>query len=281
MHLYETSLQLRKALQKPRTAGKPIAFVPTMGYLHKGHAALIRRAAELADIVVVSVFVNPLQFGPNEDFERYPRNPGGDIAIAEPAGATHFFMPEAQELTPPDLTTRIDPGPLADALCGTSRPGHFAGVTTIVAKLLNVVQPSVAVFGWKDAQQLVILRKMAKDLSIPVQLEGVETVRERDGLALSSRNSYLTSEQRQQAPVLYRALSEAREKAQSAGEVSAAELVAEIRNKIESESAARIDYISIVRLDDLKPLEAVEPGNTMIALAAFLGSTRLIDNVRF
>ena len=287
MRIWQDSEDLTQEMRTARCTGQTIAFVPTMGYLHDGHAMLIRRAAELAQgsarpgeaKVVVSIFVNPLQFGPSEDFERYPRDPEHDKVIAEAAGATDLFLPEAAELTPSSLSTTVDPGAAARVLCGRSRPGHFAGVTTIVAKLFNIVQADVAVFGWKDAQQLLIIRKMADDLNMPVKIDGVETVREADGLAMSSRNSYLDAEQRTQAPVLYRALGKARQ-ALEQGDVNMNTVLDMIRSTISDGSSARIDYVEGVRMSDLQPLDRYEPGNTLIALAAFFGKTRLIDNTR-
>jgi pantoate--beta-alanine ligase len=281
LQTFETPQELRAELMQRRRRGEAIALVPTMGYLHEGHAALIRRAAQLAPVVAVSVFVNPLQFGPNEDFERYPRDIEHDRRVIEQSGGTVLFYPSAQLLTPPTLQVTVDPGSLGSVLCGRSRVGHFRGVCTIVAKLFNVVMPDYAVFGWKDAQQLIIIRKMAEDLNFPVEVVGVETVREPDGLAMSSRNTYLSPAERQRAPWLYRALSEARDFALAHEGVQATELKARIVKTIEDQMRGHVDYVEIVRIDDLAPLETVEPGNTMIAAAVFLGRTRLIDNVRF
>jgi pantoate--beta-alanine ligase len=250
-----------------------------MGYLHEGHAALIRRAAETCPVVVVSLFVNPLQFGPDEDFERYPRDFQRDIALAAQAGATDLYHPEPEAITPPDSVFRVNPGPMADHLCGRSRPGHFQGVATIVCKLFHIIQPDIAVFGWKDAQQFLILSRMVAELNMPVQMVGVETIREPDGLAMSSRNSYLSSQERQQAPVLYRALSAARDMAVS-GELNCCALIHTAEEMIRRESDARIDYIEAVLQDNLQPVERIVPGKTLFALAAYLGKTRLIDNIR-
>lgn len=271
---------MRDALAPSRREGCAISFVPTMGYLHDGHAALIRRAAQLGRRVVVSVFVNPLQFGPNEDYERYPRDEERDRQIAREAGATDVWFPDTVDLTPPGLIIGVDPGPMARVLCGKSRPGHFRGVCTIVAKLFHIVQPDVAVFGWKDAQQLVIIRKMAADLNFPVRIEALDTVREPDGLAMSSRNTYLSADERQRAVWLSRALFEVRELAVSGREWRCRVLEKHAAALITQRGLAKLDYVRVVALSDLQPLRTVEPGNTLVAAAAWFGRTRLIDNVR-
>jgi pantoate--beta-alanine ligase len=279
LQIYREPLELQRALRPRRN--EAIAFVPTMGYLHEGHATLIRRARELAPIVVVSVFVNPLQFGPHEDYNEYPRDIEHDKKVIIESGGTTLFYPSADLLTPPDLTVTVNPGPLAEVLCGRSRPGHFRGVCTIVAKLFHIVQPDYAVFGWKDAQQLIIIKKMVQDLNFPVEIVGVETVREPDGLAMSSRNTYLSAEERKRAPILYEALRKAQETALANPSVDRESLIREIEHAIITKMGARIDYIEIVRQSDLSQLDKPEFGNTMIAAAVYLGKTRLIDNVRF
>jgi pantoate--beta-alanine ligase len=271
---------LRTVLAAHHRSGEPLAFVPTMGYLHDGHAALIRRAREVAPRVVVSVFVNPLQFGPAEDFERYPRDPARDLKIAAAAGATDMFMPAAREFTPASIAFSVDPGSMARALCGKSRPGHFAGVATIVAKLFNAVQPTHAVFGWKDAQQFIILRKMVSDLDFPVQMVGVETIREPDGLAMSSRNVYLSPEERAQSPEIHSALAHACRRFERDGEARTSALVRDIRARVESKTCAKVDYVRAVSINALLPLARIAPGNTLIAIAARFSKARLIDNVR-
>jgi len=281
MLVHRRTSDLRAALATVRGKGDAVSFVPTMGYLHEGHAALIRRAAQLAPRVVVSVFVNPLQFGPREDFERYPRDPDRDLRVAAGAGATDVWFPAASDLTPPGLTVKVEPGPLGRVLCGKSRPGHFRGVCTIVAKLFHVVQPDYAVFGWKDAQQLVIIRRMVADLDFPVHIEGVETVREADGLAMSSRNSYLSAEERARAVWLSRSLFEVRDLVDCGRERRSRELEKHAAAMITQRGGARLDYVRVVSLDSLRPLRVVEPGNTLVAAAAWFGQTRLIDNVRF
>lgn len=254
-------------------------LVPTMGALHAGHAALIRHAASLGGRVVVSIFVNPLQFGPREDYSRYPRNVERDRQVAEESGATDIFYPTADVLTPVTMKMKIDPGPLALHLCGRSRPGHFTGVCTIVAKLFNIIQPDVAVFGWKDAQQFIILRTMVRDLNFPVEMVAVDTIREPDGLAMSSRNSYLATEERAQAPHLYQALKLASEAAKAGASVE--ETITLARQHLETNTNAAIDYVEIVALTDLQPLQKIEPRNTLLAAAANFATTRLIDNIRF
>lgn len=281
--VHRTAADLRAALKTAGFQGwdERVALVPTMGYLHEGHATLIRRAAELAPRVVVSIFVNPLQFGPNEDLERYPRDFDRDLDVCARAGATDLYFPTPEELTPSDMEIFVDPGRLADRLCGRSRPGHFRGVCTIVTKLFNIVQPSVAVFGWKDAQQQIILRKTVKDLNIPLRIEGVETVREPDGLALSSRNIYLSPVQRAEAVNLSLGLNEARDLALNDGETDGDLLCEVVAGMISDNTAGEIDYIECVAMDDLRTLREVQLGNTMIAAAVRFGNTRLIDNVRF
>jgi pantoate--beta-alanine ligase len=281
LRIHDSIEHLRAQVRDNRTSGRPIALVPTMGYLHDGHLELIRHASRLAPDVYVSVFVNRLQFGPTEDFARYPRDLHRDSAMAEAAGATDLFAPGVEELTPEGTRVRIVPGHLSDHLCGRSRPGHFAGVLTIVAKLFNLVQPDVAVFGWKDAQQLIIINRMVEELNFPVRIEGVETVREPDGLAMSSRNTYLTDEQRLQAPAIYRALCRGRDMALANPRVDLSAVERQIADEITSSTSGRVDYVQAVSRTDLQPLVRFEPGNTMIAAAVFLGSTRLIDNVRF
>ena len=258
-----------------------MGLVPTMGYLHEGHGTLIRQAAQSADIVVVSVFVNPLQFGPNEDLARYPRDFDRDVHLAAECGAHLIFAPAADDFTPADMMMQVKPGAMANVLCGRSRPGHFDGVCTIVAKLFNVVQPHSAVFGWKDAQQFLILRKMVEDLDFPIEMVGVETVREPDGVAMSSRNSYLSQRERDEAPTLQAALAEVRRLVVHDGEFRADYLKDLVERRIREGTQSEIDYVEFVSLDGLKPLDRVELGNTLLAVAVQFPSARLIDNVRF
>lgn len=259
----------------------PRVLIPTMGALHAGHAELIRKGRALAGeagTLFVSIFVNPIQFGPNEDLSSYPRPRAADLALCEKLGVDFVFAPNPEEMYAGDHSIFIDEHTLSAGLCGASRPGHFRGVCTVVAKLFNVLQPQSAIFGEKDYQQLAIVRRMVRDLNFPVKIVGVPTVREPDGLALSSRNTYLTAEERKAAPILRKALVEAREAVQS-GETSAASLTHNARLLIETQSPARIDYIEIVHAETLEPLTRIEPPAVM-ALAAFFGRTRLIDNIQ-
>lgn len=268
---------LTALLQQYTIKGKSIGFVPTMGALHEGHASLIRAARREHDIVVVSIFVNPAQFGPSEDFMKYPRPRASDTALCRSLGVDYVFYPSRGAMYPPGYATFVTVRGLEDVLCGASRPGHFRGVATVVAKLFYIVMPDTAYFGQKDAQQSVIIRKMAADLNMPVRIKVLPTVREADGLALSSRNAYLTPVQRAQAPVLYRSLLHARSLV-SRGEKRAVCIIAAMRRMIKKTKDARIDYVSIVAAETLEPLEIMK-GACLIALAVRIGDTRLIDNI--
>jgi pantoate--beta-alanine ligase len=255
-----------------------VALVPTMGALHEGHLALIELARRSAGYVVVSAYVNPLQFGPGEDLETYPRSLGHDIELASGQGADLFFAPSDREMYGAgEPATRVVPGPAGDRLCGAYRPGHFAGVLTVVAKLFNTVQPDVAVFGRKDYQQAVLVRQMVADLDWPIMIEVATTVREADGLALSSRNRYLDAESRARALVLPRAL-EAAAQAASAGERDPARLLDIAREVLASEPHVRVQYVEVVHPETLEPVESAV-GGSVVAAAVFVGETRLIDNV--
>lgn len=263
-----------------RGAGRVI-FVPTMGALHEGHAALVREARRRAGTearVVASIFVNPLQFGPDEDFDRYPRTLEADLDLCARAGADLVFAPPVSEVYHADRSIQVLEGSLSQVLCGASRPGHFDGVCTVVAKLFNLAQPDEAVFGKKDWQQLAIIRRMVRDLDFPVRVHGLDTVREADGLAMSSRNRYLTPEERAQAPALHAALREARACWQS-GRTEAAALLSGIRAHLAGAAPlGRVDYAALVDKHTLQPLtEAAERG--IFALAVFFGKARLIDNL--
>lgn len=271
--------ELQKNLLYLKREGKTICVVPTMGALHEGHRCLIEEGRRRGDVLVVTLFVNPRQFAPHEDFDFYPRSYDADVALCEAEGVDYLFAPTAEQMYPPGYATRVDVEGLTAGLCGASRPHFFGGVCTVVAKLFLITQADRAIFGWKDAQQLLVLRRMARDLNIPVEIIGVETVREADGLALSSRNRYLTPEQRAEAVALYQSLQRARSLVE-AGERNVATVSAAIREGIERNSAARIDYVACVSMDSLEPLSVIEPGNTLLALAAFWGDTRLIDNLR-
>ncbi len=263
-----------------RAEGCRIAFVPTMGALHAGHFALVERARAQADRVSVSIFVNPMQFGPGEDLEKYPRTFEADAEGLRRLGVDALFAPQGQAIYPRGFQTRVQVEQLTRPLCGASRPGHFDGVTTVVLKLLMLAQPHVAVFGWKDAQQLLVVRRMVRDLDLPIEIEGLETVREADGLALSSRNAYLSAAERAEAPRIQAGLAAARD-AFEAGERRTAELRRIAREKIEASPILRIDYLEIRSLETLDEITEAIPGGTLIAAAVFAGATRLIDNIRF
>lgn len=283
---------LREHLQAERfaAAGKGedlrVGLVPTMGYLHEGHASLLRKARGENDLVVLSVFVNPIQFGPNEDFERYPRDAEKDLALAEREGVDAVFMPSVEEMYPRPTWTKVKVAELTERLCGASRPGHFDGVTTVVSKLFHIVQPARAYFGQKDAQQVAVIAQMAEDLNFDVEIVPCPIVREADGLALSSRNVYLSPEERKAALVLSRSLLQAREKAQAGGAVTAGEIRADLTRSIGGEPLADIDYVEIADFPGLSPLadterldDAGRGADALIAVAVKFGTTRLIDNV--
>lgn len=267
--MQQTALALRRG-------GKRIAFVPTMGFLHEGHASLMREGRKRGDILVLSIFVNPIQFGPAEDLDRYPRNLEGDCAIARQCGVDIIFTPTAAEMYPTGFQTSISVKDLALPLCGASRPGHFDGVATVVTKLLNIVQPDVALFGAKDFQQLAIIRRMVTDLYQPVEIIGMPIVREADGLAMSSRNAYLSPTDRQSALCLSRAIRLVRQR-YDAGEHDAETLLAAARELIIAEPAAAIEYLEFRDSSTLETVSAVSAG-TLMALAVKIGTTRLIDN---
>ncbi|WP_055107799.1 pantoate--beta-alanine ligase [Paenibacillus ihumii] len=261
-----------------------VGFVPTMGYLHEGHASLLRSARMDNDLVVLSIFVNPIQFGPHEDFERYPRDSDKDMALAKREGVDIVFLPSVNEMYPQPTKTKVQVAELTDHLCGAARPGHFDGVTTVVSKLLNIVAPDRAYFGQKDAQQVAVVAQMVKDLNMDVEIVPCPIVREEDGLALSSRNVYLSPEERQSALVISRSLRQAEQVAREQEEATAEDIVAELVRTIESEPAAKIDYAEIRRFPSLESIPGsmrvkdVE-GKLLIAAAVMIGTTRLIDNV--
>lgn len=276
MRLISDVQEMQQTALAFRRQGKRIAFVPTMGFLHQGHASLLREGRQRGDLLVLSIFVNPTQFSPNEDLDRYPRNLEGDCALAEACGVDVVFVPTAACMYPPGFQTTVSLGPLTEPLCGASRPGHFNGVAVVVTKLFGIVQPDVALFGKKDFQQLAVIRQMTADLNLAVEIVGMPIVREDDGLAMSSRNSYLSSEQRQQALCLYRAVQRVRQLFVG-GESCVEQLLAEARREIEAVDGAVIDYLE---LRDGRSLEVVEEARTgtLLALAVKIGSTRLIDN---
>jgi len=267
---------LRRQLALWQMVDKTIGFVPTMGALHEGHLSLVRLARERVHRVVVSIFVNPTQFGPKEDFSRYPRQPENDAEMLEAAGCDLLFLPEVETIYPPGNTTFVEPGGPAEGLEGALRPGHFRGVATVVCALFNLVRPDVAVFGKKDAQQLAVVRQMVRDLHVPVDIVPAETARETDGLALSSRNAYLSREERQAAPVLYRAL-RAAEQAIAGGERRGDEVRRVMREVLDSEPLARTEYAEVVDAETFRPVDTLT-GSLVLPLAVRIGGTRLIDN---
>ncbi len=273
----ETISDLRRWVRGARAADRRVALVPTMGYLHEGHLRLVDEARRRADAVVMSVFVNPLQFGPNEDLARYPRDLPRDRALAEARGVDALFVPTADAMYPTGSEIRVIPGPTADRWEGAARPGHFAGVLTVVAKLFHLVEPDVATFGRKDIQQAVLVRQMVHDLDWRLDIVVVPTVREPDGLALSSRNAYLDPAQRRQAVALSAALGAAHA-AFTAGERRASAVEAAMRRRLDAEPAVAVEYLAIAEPRTLAPVDMVE-ADTVIALAARLGRTRLIDNI--
>lgn len=276
--VHEPHLMQREA-DEFRSAGKRIALVPTMGALHGGHSALIREARARGDVVVVTLFVNPAQFGAGEDYGRYPRDIDGDVLLASGAGGDILFAPEPSAMYPPGYQTFVEVGALSRPLEGDARPGHFRGVATVVTKLLNITKPHCALFGQKDAQQVVVVRRMVRDLDLGVEIVVVPTVREQDGLAMSSRNAYLTPGQRAEAPVLYRSLRKAEDLIR-AGERSAGAVIAAVTSEITGRSSAAIDYVSVADAETLDPLSTLIPGApVLVSLAARFGATRLIDNI--
>lgn len=267
--------EARSIVKQWKKEGNTVGFVPTMGFLHEGHGSLIKKARE-NDKVVVSIFVNPLQFGENEDFGRYPRDFEKDCLFCETYGADLVFHPDVSEMYMPDFCTFVDMTGLTQNLCGASRPGHFRGVCTVVAKLFNIINPDRAYFGEKDAQQLAVIRQMVRDLSMDIEIVACPIVRELDGLAKSSRNSYLNDEERKAALVLSRALKYAENMVEE-GTENSAEVISAIKRIIESEPLAHIDYVKAVDGLTMKDLEIIGP-QTLIAAAVYIGKTRLIDN---
>lgn len=278
MDIIKSIGDLRKAVRNARSAGQTIGVVPTMGYLHQGHLSLMRRARQENDLVVATVFVNPTQFGSNDDLDAYPRNAQRDIDLMQAENVDIAFMPEADDLYPNGYATYVEvQGPMTQTLCGASRPGHFKGVTTIVAKLFHLTAPHRAYFGQKDAQQVAVIRQMVRDLNFDLEVVACPTVREPDGLAMSSRNSYLSESQRADAVVISQALFEARDRI-AAGQTQAGKVIDHIRARIESVEQADIDYLAVVDVNTLNELEVLD-GSVLIAVAVKFGNTRLIDNL--
>jgi pantoate--beta-alanine ligase len=261
-----------------REQNKTIGLVPTMGALHEGHLSLVREARQMCDIVVVSVFVNPAQFGPQEDFAHYPRDLTKDTAVLTDYNVDYIFAPTVEEIYPPDFATYVNVKGLSKQLEGESRPGHFRGVATIVSILLNIIRPDFAFFGQKDAQQSVIIKRMVRDLAFETEIVVLPTVREDSGVAMSSRNLYLNSEERQAATVIYRALKKGKE-AYKAGEHNAAKVAELVRSVIESEPRARVDYVRLNDAETLDELDKLDERAILISVGVYLGKTRLIDNI--
>ncbi|WP_456465222.1 pantoate--beta-alanine ligase [Desulfurobacterium sp.] len=277
MKKVRTVKEMKGIAEAFKRAGKSIGFVPTMGYLHEGHLSLVRRARKENDIVVMSIFVNPTQFGPNEDFEKYPRDEKRDSKLAEREGVDILFLPAVEELYPEPYRTYVEVSEITEVLCGARRPGHFRGVTTIVTKLFNIVKPDRAYFGKKDFQQYKVIKQMVKDLNMDVEVVGCPIVRENDGLAMSSRNIYLSPEERKSALSLYNALKLAKGLIEK-GERRASRIKEQMEKFILSHpNVKKIDYIEIVDQDNFKDVEFIKESN-LIALAVFVGDTRLIDN---
>jgi pantoate--beta-alanine ligase len=277
MKIYKTITEMRAASRAARSGGNRLGLVPTMGALHEGHLSLVRAARAQSDIVAVSIFVNPTQFGPNEDFSKYPRTFERDCALLEKEGVDFVFAPSVDEMYPKGAVTYVTVEGLSEKLCGRSRPGHFRGVTTVVSKLFHIVEPDLAFFGQKDAAQVAIIRRMVRDLNMPVDIVVCPIVREPDGLAMSSRNTYLDPQQRKSALVLHRSLAQI-EEIFGKGERNSSRLVATGKEVFSKEPEVRLDYLEVVDLENLDPMPQIT-GIALVAVAAFLGTTRLIDNV--
>lgn len=277
MKIIKTIHEVKEEIKKHRLQGKTVGFVPTMGYLHEGHLSLVNASKKQNDITVMSIFVNPTQFGPNEDFEKYPRDMERDIKKAETAGVDIVFLPSVSEMYPEGYKTYVSVEGLTEVLCGKSRPGHFKGVTTIVTKLFNIVKPDRAYFGQKDAQQAAVIMKMVRDIDMDIEIVVCPIIREKDGLAMSSRNVYLKPEERKAAVILSKALFEAEDLIKK-GCRSRDEVIEYLRKRINSEELAQIDYVEAVNAKTLETSTQLE-GKVLIAVAVRFGNTRLIDNV--
>ena len=277
MRIVQEVSGVRDEVRRARDGGRTIGFVPTMGYLHAGHLSLIDRCRELSDYIVVSIYVNPLQFGPNEDLDRYPRDMERDLALTEERGVDLVFAPGDGDLYPDRPAVVVTPRRLADRLCGLSRPGHFEGVLTVVCKLFGIVRPDVSVFGQKDFQQAMLIKRMVADLNLPVRIDVAPIVREADGIAMSSRNVYLSVEERARAVSVSRSLAGA-VAAYRAGVRDPAQLESGIRATLEASGGLDVEYVALVSADELEPVDQVVD-DTVVAVAVRLGSTRLIDNV--
>ena len=279
MEIIKTIEEMKEISSQARRGGKTVVLVPTMGYFHEGHLSLMREGRRRSDLLVVSLFVNPTQFGPNEDFKNYPRDFERDRKMAEGVGTDILFAPEVGSIYPPDHQTVVRVEKVTQNLCGRSRPAHFQGVTTVVLMLFEIVMPSAAIFGEKDYQQLVTIKQMVRDLHMSVEVVGMPTVREADGLAMSSRNTYLLLEERKAARSLYGSLQKAQELLQK-GEQNVDRILQEMKRILQSEPLARIDYVQVCDARTLEDVKRIER-DVVVALAAYLGKTRLIDNLVF
>jgi pantoate--beta-alanine ligase len=277
MKVVHTIAEMRALCRAARSRGARLGLVPTMGALHEGHLSLVRTAREKSGLVAASIFVNPTQFGPSEDFAKYPRALENDCVLLEQEGVELVFVPSVEEMYPKDVVTWVVVDGLSERLCGKSRPGHFRGVTTVVAKLFHIVEPDFAFFGQKDAAQVAIIRRMVRDLNLPVAIEVCPIVREPDGLAISSRNAYLSPRERGPALVLYRSLMRV-QKLFASGERNSAGLISAAKQEFAGEPAVRLDYVEVVGPETLAPMAVVNK-RTLVAVAAFVGQTRLIDNI--
>jgi pantoate--beta-alanine ligase len=277
MKVAKTIESVRRLVKAARIAGKKIGFVPTMGALHKGHISLVEAAKKDCDFVVVSIFVNPTQFGPGEDFRKYPRPIKADLKMCRKAGVDVVFAPTPREMYPAENLTWVDVEKLSEPLCGKFRPGHFRGVATVCAKLFNIVTPDIAYFGQKDAQQAIVIKRMVADLDMPLKIVVCPTVREKNGLAMSSRNQYLTAQQKKDAAFIYKSLQKCRQMIKQGGR-DTKKIIAEMRKILKQIPSVEIQYISIVDAETLRNIDRIT-GKVLAAVAVKVGSTRLIDNI--
>jgi len=277
MKVYKSVRSLTRKVFEIKKCNKTIGLVPTMGSLHDGHRSLIKKARQDTDYVIVSIFVNPAQFGPKEDFKKYPRNLKKDLGLCKKEGVDIVFAPEPEDMYPEGYATYVNVKRVTDVLCGESRPGHFLGVATVVTKFFNITMPDIAYFGQKDAQQAIVIKKMAEDLNINAKIKVLPIVREKDGLAMSSRNIYLSKEGRIQAQSVYRSLKRAKELF-NRGEKDSRKIISEIKDVIGKQPGVKVDYIKVVDAGDLKNIKKIS-GKALIAVAVLVGKTRLIDNI--
>lgn len=278
MRLLKTSREVAEFAEEQRRAGKRLAFVPTMGFLHEGHVSLMREGKKRGDVLAVSIFVNPTQFGPKEDLSRYPRDLAGDLSRCEAAGVDMVYAPDVDQVYPDGFQTFVDVTEVSQGLCGEKRPGHFRGVATVVTKFFCLLRPHVALFGEKDFQQVAVVKALSRDLHLGVEVVAMPTIREADGLALSSRNSYLSPEERQRALAIVRGLTQAQHLARQ-GVIDAEKLIGAVRSELAA-TGLREDYVALTDAETLRPIRSLESGRTgQMIVAAFAGNTRLIDNM--